>query len=74
METMNQNNLNCDHTYSVDNPLDFLLIDEYTAKRGTRSSMESSDRQLEIPECRPPYISSRRDSNRSRGFLDLYSS
>ena len=47
------------------NPLDYLLDDFPLLKRKPRSSMESSDRQG-IPQCEPPYISIRRDSNRSR--------
>ena len=55
------------------NPLDFLLLPDLNMKRKTRSSMESADRQLEIPACQPPYISRHRDSNLSRGLLDAYS-
>ena len=53
-------------------PLDMILLDDasfFPFKKRTRSSMESSDRQLEIPVCEPPKIGSRRyrmDSN-SRG-------
>ena len=54
---------------SVKNPLDFLLHDTsgtLKIKRTPRSSFESSDRQLEIPICDPPYIRPREDSDRSR--------
>ena len=70
MQTDNLNNFN------DQNPLDFLLAPGLSLKRKTRSSMESSDRQLEIPVCQPPYIGRHRDSrnsNRSRGFLETYS-
>ena len=56
----------------LNDPLDMILLDDaafFPFKKRTRSSMESSDRQLEIPVCEPPKIGSRRyrmDSN-SRG-------
>lgn len=57
-----------DDKYCHPNPLDFLHL-----RRGKpRSSMESSDRQM-IPECEPPFISTRRDSNRSRLSREPYS-
>ena len=57
---------------SYHNPLDFLLTESTLAlKRKTRSSMESAERQLEIPECQPPVVYGHRDSNRSRRYRDL---
>ena len=52
------------------NPLDFL---DDPFKRKPRSSMESRERTLEIPICGPAFIHERRDSNRSRRFLDVLS-
>ena len=60
---MNQESYyNFDQTpFKGSNPLDFLL-----KEKSPRSSFESSDRQLEIPICDPPFIRARQDSNRSR--------
>ena len=55
----------------VENPLDFLLMEGADAQRATRSSIESSDRQLEIPNCDPSFVRSRQDSGRSRQSLNL---
>ena len=56
-----------DGAFRGENPLDFLLSDrEKDMKQTPRSSFESSDRQLEIPICDPPFIRARQDSNRSR--------
>lgn len=51
------------------NPLDFLnnLLPN---TRKTRSSMESYERELEIPRCRPLLFTRHNDSGRSRRFLD----
>jgi hypothetical protein len=37
--------------FTAANPLDFLLSDNFMTKRKTRSSMESIDRDNEIPQC-----------------------
>ena len=66
---MNQENFyNFDQApFKGENPLDFLLKDgDKKIKPTPRSSFESSDRQLEIPICDPPFIRARQDSNRSR--------
>ena len=52
-------------SYVDQNPLDYLIKDDFHLK--PRSSMESNDRQLEIPNSMPLYISRQhRDSGRSR--------
>ena len=58
------------------NPLDFLAMDseEIGLKRKPRSSMESSDRQIEIPACQPPYISRHlRDAGRAYEPVESFS-
>lgn len=64
------NNMLYSSTDLQPNPLDFLLEESLLPKRKPRSSMESIDRELEIPHCRPPYIAQRNDSGRSRRHFD----
>ena len=58
----------------MQNPLDFLDEDQFMPKRKPRSSIESSDRQIEIPVCQPAYISRHlRDSGRAYDPIESFS-
>lgn len=57
------------------NPLDFLVDDDQMLiKRRPRSSMESADRQIEIPACQPAFISRHlRDRRRAYEPVESFS-
>lgn len=64
-----------ENNFGLPDPLDFLEEDSIMhVKRRPRSSIESAQRQIEIPLCQPVYISRHlRDSGRAHDYIDSFS-